>query len=140
MARDHMDKEKYFIVDAYNHQIWPQDEYAKQAISVDIATDDGITDQEYLDKIKAGLAEAFDRFKPDFIVYNAGTDCLDGDPLGHLTISGDTIVARDELVFKYAYQEAKVPIVMLLSGGFCNENAPVITQSIKNLITKFELM
>ena len=26
--RDHMDKEKYYIIDAYNHRIYPGDDYA----------------------------------------------------------------------------------------------------------------
>lgn len=30
---------------------------------------------------------ALNEFKPDIVVYNAGTDVLDGDPLGCLSIS-----------------------------------------------------
>ena len=30
---------------------------------------------------------ALNEFKPDIIIYNAGTDILDGDPLGCLSIS-----------------------------------------------------
>ena len=30
---------------------------------------------------------ALNEFKPDLIVYNAGTDILDGDPLGNLMIT-----------------------------------------------------
>ena len=33
------------------------------------------------------LEEALDSFRPDFVVYNAGTDILEGDPLGALAIS-----------------------------------------------------
>ncbi len=51
-------------------------------------------------------------FKPDLIIYNAGTDILVGDPLGKLDISGDGIKLRDEIVFKIA-KDSKIPIVML---------------------------
>lgn len=31
--------------------------------------------------------EALDEFQPDAVVYNAGTDILEGDPLGNLSIT-----------------------------------------------------
>lgn len=31
---------------------------------------------------------ALNEFTPDIVVYNAGTDILDGDPLGRLSITG----------------------------------------------------
>ena len=34
--RDHIDRRDVFIVDAYNHSIYPGDDEAKQAISKDI--------------------------------------------------------------------------------------------------------
>ncbi len=35
--RDHLDREDIFIVDAYNHYIYPGDRTAKKAISKDIS-------------------------------------------------------------------------------------------------------
>ena len=32
--------------------------------------------------VASGLARAFKECKPDIVMYNAGTDTLDGDPLG----------------------------------------------------------
>jgi histone deacetylase 11 len=34
--RDHMDDENTYIVDAYNHNIYPGDDYAQNAIKYDI--------------------------------------------------------------------------------------------------------
>jgi len=34
-----------------------------------------------------GIQEAGAKFKPELVVYNAGTDVLDGDPLGRLLVS-----------------------------------------------------
>ncbi len=51
-------------------------------------------------------------FKPDLIIYNAGTDILVNDPLGKLDISPDGIKLRDEIVFKTA-KSYKISIVML---------------------------
>ena len=50
--------------------------------------------------INASMKKCFDTFKPDFVIYNAGTDCMCGDPLGRLNISEQGIVNRDEVVFE----------------------------------------
>ena len=39
------------------------------------------------------LPKVLDEFKPDIIVYNAGTDVLLGDPLGALDITPDVRVS-----------------------------------------------
>jgi len=41
-------------------------------------------------------------------------------------------------VFKESL-DAHVPVVMVLSGGYQLTNAPVIADSIKNLVEKFKL-
>jgi histone deacetylase 11 len=77
----------------------------------------------------------FKDFNPDFIVYNAGTDILTGDPLTGLNITEAGIVKRDEYIFGLA-QQYEVPILMLLSGGYQTTNARVIANSIENLKAK----
>lgn len=47
----------------------------------------GTEDTEYLQKVHTHVEGALNELKPDVIVYNAGTDILDGDPLGGLAIS-----------------------------------------------------
>lgn len=61
-----------------------------------------------------------------------------GDPLGRLSITPEGMIKRDELMFKMAL-DRKVPIVMLLSGGYQTTNAPNIADSIENIVTKFKL-
>mmetsp|Transcript_47789 Transcript_47789/g.63131 ORF Transcript_47789/g.63131 Transcript_47789/m.63131 type:complete len:150 (+) Transcript_47789:370-819(+) len=124
--RDHMNKSKYYIIDAYNHGIYPGDDYAAQAISADLRIVHRMGDAEYLSIVEVALEKAFAEFKPDFVVYNAGTDCMVGDPLGDLNLSEQGIINRDELVFKHAYEINKVPVLMVLSGGYQMSNAPVI--------------
>jgi histone deacetylase 11 len=46
-----------------------------------------VDDREYLTLLRTHLEGALNEFTPDVIVYNAGTDILDGDPLGCLSIS-----------------------------------------------------
>ncbi len=44
-------------------------------------------DEKYLRLLKQNLPESLSHFSPDIILYNAGTDCLSGDPLGNLDVS-----------------------------------------------------
>ena len=69
----------------------------------------------------------------------AGTDVLEGDPLGHLSVSADGIVQRDELVFEAAVdgEGKRIPVVMLLSGGYQMCNAEVIARSLDNISEKY---
>lgn len=89
--------------------------------------------------IEESMQKCFDTFKPDFVIYNAGTDCMCGDPLGRLNISEQGIVQRDEVVFTQCLQR-NVPVVMILSGGYQMTNAPVIARSIHNLNNRFSLL
>ena len=47
------------------------------------------------------MEKSFSAFTPDVLIYNAGTDVLDGDPLGCLSITPEGIIERDEIVFRY---------------------------------------
>ena len=47
----------------------------------------------------------------------AGTDVLEGDPLGRLAVSEEGVVRRDEMVWRFAAERVGAPIVMTLSGG-----------------------
>ena len=75
------------------------------------------------------------RFQPQLIIYNAGTDILDGDPLGNLKISPEGVVIRDEKVFRFA-KDQNIPLVMMTSGGYMKSSARVIADSITNLSQK----
>jgi len=112
-----MDKEKYYVFDVYNHEIFPGDRPAEAGISMNVDASRCPDDYEYLQMLDEKLPEVFDEFNPDFVIYNAGTDCMSGDPLGVLNVSPDGIIARDERVFKECLTR-NVPVVMLLSGGY----------------------
>lgn len=43
----------------------------------------------FIVSICRNLGEALNEFTPDVIVYNAGTDVLEGDPLGNLDVTAD---------------------------------------------------
>ncbi|XP_031731230.1 histone deacetylase 11 isoform X2 [Anarrhichthys ocellatus] len=85
--RDFLDDGRVYIMDVYNRYIYPGDGYAKKAIKRKVELDWGTEDTEYLQKVELHTDGALNEVRPDIIVYNAGTDILDGDPLGGLSIS-----------------------------------------------------
>ncbi len=127
-----------FILDMYNGDLWPGDEVAKEGINMGAAFKCGISDDKYLKTLQTCLERSFRRFKPDIIMYNAGTDVLLGDPLGRCKVSSDGVVRRDQMVWEAALLH-DVPICMALSGGYAKDSAALIGRSITNLIEKFEL-
>ncbi|CAL1295259.1 unnamed protein product [Larinioides sclopetarius] len=133
--RDFMGEEKVYILDVYNRGIYPHDEYAKGAIRKKVELRHLTEDAEYLDKVLRNLTEAIEEFSPQFIVYNAGTDILKGDPLGCLSITSQGIIERDEIVFRAA-RGNNIPVVFLTSGGYQKSTAKIIAESIVNLNNK----
>jgi len=130
--RDLGDDPDVFILDMYNHDIYPGDREAGRGIDLDVPAPSGISTEEYLRRLEEGLDEGFERAAPQLVIYNAGTDILAGDPLGGMEVSEGGVIQRDQMVFARALA-LKVPVVMLLSGGYQKSNAAIIARSIKNL-------
>ncbi|XP_077291981.1 histone deacetylase 11 [Arctopsyche grandis] len=129
---DFLGDENVYILDMYNADIYPRAHKVKRAIRCKIELHCGTDDDLYIAKLQCGLSRAFSEFHPDVLIYNAGTDILAGDPLGLLRISDIGIMRRDELVFRIC-KEKKIPIVMLMSGGYLKRTARIIANSILNL-------
>ncbi|GAU34470.1 hypothetical protein TSUD_06810 [Trifolium subterraneum] len=132
---DFADDNRVYILDMYNPGIYPLDYEARNYINQKVEVKSGTRTEEYLLKLDEALEVAGRRFDPELLVYNAGTDILEGDPLGRLKISPDGIALRDEKVFRFA-REKNIPIVMLTSGGYMKSSARVIADSIANLEKK----
>lgn len=133
--RDFMNDGRVYIMDVFNRDLYPHDGYAKRNIKKRVELSHGVADAEYLNLVEKNLNDALEEFTPDIIVYNAGTDVLAGDPLGHLNISPEGIIMRDEIVFKTA-RSKKIPVVMVTSGGYQKSTAQIIANSILNLKEK----
>uniref|UniRef100_A0A914QBG3 Histone deacetylase 11 n=1 Tax=Panagrolaimus davidi TaxID=227884 RepID=A0A914QBG3_9BILA len=133
--RDFKGDERVYIFDMFNYSIYPRDQEAKEAISKAVRLKRFTEDGEYLRELKINLKEALTEFTPDIIIYNAGTDCYEADPLGCLSISARGIKIRDEFVFRQA-RKNQIPIVMVTSGGYTRESAGIIADSLLNLKEK----
>lgn len=132
---DFSDDRRVYILDMYNPYIYPLDYEARRYIDQRVEVPSGTTTEEYLVKLDRALQVAGSAFDPELVIYNAGTDVLDGDPLGQLRISPDGVTIRDEKVFRFA-RDKNIPLVMLTSGGYMKSSARVIADSIINLSEK----
>jgi hypothetical protein len=83
--------------------------------SLDIALGPGVGDDTYLRAVKDMLGEAFDRARPELVIYVAGVDVAVGDALGGWRISPAAIAERDRLVLERARGR---PTAMVLAGGY----------------------
>lgn len=130
--RDFKNVETVYILDMYNALIYPRDQEAKLSIRCGVELRHMTEDRYYLRQLNRCLMQALAEFKPDVVIYNAGTDVLRGDPLGSLALSEDGVIERDRLVFS-TFRALNIPVVMLLSGGYMKSSKRVIADSIVNL-------
>ena len=153
---------KITLVDFFNPEVFPGDreaeaqtDYAVHGVVGSRAHNDaqcGASDDLYLDTLERVLPNAIREAQPDLVIYNAGTDILEGDPLGGgVAISTEAIATRDAIVlaacgagthgvaeggrFRGIWERAglrRVPVVWLLSGGYQPETANVIADSMRH--------
>ena len=69
------------------------------------------------------LPAVIERFDPELVVYLAGCDPADDDPLGDWRMTADGLLARDLFVYRQARGRGPRhrPMVVLLSGGYGDE-------------------
>ncbi|MGM0440869.1 MAG: histone deacetylase family protein [Elusimicrobiota bacterium] len=125
-----------FIFDIYNREIFPRDEKAKKYIDFNFPVKSTVTEKEYLTILKKEIPEALKSTDPDLIIYNAGTDIFENDKIGNLDISFEGVIKRDQIVFNNALEQ-KIPITMVLSGGYSRESYRLIGKSIENIYNKW---
>jgi histone deacetylase 11 len=122
-----------YVLDAYNPGIFPGRRDLKQWIGSMIPYLPGDRGEGFLRTLRWELPLVIEQFRPDMVLYNSGTDSMEGDPLGGLQQSPEAIVERDRFVFEEC-KKWGVPICMTLSGGYQPRSAEVIATSIRGLL------
>ena len=129
-----------FIFDVYNELIYPRDAHARRRIDCDLPISPGYDDAQYLALVRKELPaflEGVSRSrKPALAVYNAGTDVVDGDPLGYLRVSADGVLARDQLVLT-ELRSRGIPTLMLPSGGYTRQSYALVARTVAWAIRTF---
>jgi len=125
-----MDKKNVTILDIYNNDIYPQNNYTKERVDINVPLPAGANGEEYL----AALKSALDKLEPGYTLAYviAGTDVLASDSLGRLGLSIPECVERDRLVYE-KLTALSIPTVFLGGGGYSRDSAQAMIESIKCL-------
>ncbi|MFT5253062.1 MAG: acetoin utilization deacetylase AcuC-like enzyme [Flavobacteriales bacterium] len=99
--------------------------FKKETSDLDIAFDDGTTDDEFLSTIATIIPQLIETQKPDFIFYLAGVDILASDKLGKLSCTIDGCKKRDELVFELC-SKYQIPLQVSMGGGYSPDIKTII--------------
>jgi acetoin utilization deacetylase AcuC-like enzyme len=99
--------------------------FKKETSDLDIAFDDGTTDDEFLKTIATVIPQLIEEQKPDYIFYLAGVDILASDKLGKLSCTIEGCKKRDELVFEHC-SKYQIPVQVSMGGGYSPEIKTII--------------
>ena len=87
--------------------------------STSIALGPGVGDARFLGTLREALPPVFEAVKPKLVVYLAGTDPAEDDPIGNWRLSAAGIFERDRFVTSLARPEGHpCPTVVVLAGGY----------------------
>jgi histone deacetylase 11 len=128
------------IFDMYNRDIYPRgDIAARDRINCDVPLEFNCTGSRYLRLLREKLPDFLDEEGEACLgIYNAGTDPYAHDKLGGLCLSAADILDRDLFVIDQL-RARKVPVVMLLSGGYSRESFRLVAATVGKLVQRCEL-
>ena len=88
----------------------------KQISDLDVPLKKGMQDKTYL-KILGSSLERLEDNDSDIIFFQAGVDGLLHDTLGHLNLSHQGMMKRNEMVFNFCKKQG-CPVVIFMGGGY----------------------
>lgn len=91
--------------------------FAKEESDLDVGLPDGTGDAAFLSALDEGLWQAFDRARPELVIYLAGADPYRDDRLGRLAVSKQGLADRDRLVLDHC-RFFGTPLVITMAGGY----------------------
>lgn len=108
-----------------------EDSFAKS--NRDVLIPHTISNQDYLNKLKKELKKLKKQLKPDLIFYLSGSDPYEGDELCDMSLTEETMLQRDLIVWTFA-QESHTPMAVLPAGGYGSESWKIYFNFIKWVI------
>jgi acetoin utilization deacetylase AcuC-like enzyme len=122
----------------YTFSIHQRDLYPlKEDSSWDIHLKNGVADNEYLGHLEKAVPAIMDKFKPDFVLYQAGADPYAGDQLGELKLTIEGLKRRDDLVFGECKKHG-VPVAAVLGGGYAMNTNDTVTIHVNTCLSAVE--
>jgi histone deacetylase 11 len=122
------------LLDLFEEDIYP---YRKAQEEMPVPLPARTTGITYLEILAECLPKALERFQPDFVVYNAGSDVLATDPLTWLQLTPEEMAERDLYVVTQV-RERGIPLAMVLSGGYGPLSWEAHARSIEGILARFD--
>jgi acetoin utilization deacetylase AcuC-like enzyme len=89
----------------------------KQKSDLDVGLPLGMTDRDYLDTVFETLEALLDTVRPQLVLYDAGVDIFEHDPLGRLCITEQGIADRDRGVIERCRRRG-IAVATVIGGGY----------------------
>lgn len=118
-----------YTVSVHEEAVFP---IPKARSRLDVGLPSWLGDDQYLAAVKSALAHARRHFDPEMIVYVAGSDPYEGDPLGTLQVTRQGMLARDGMVARFA-RDLGCPLVVLPAGGYSSESPPIAAAGFQDI-------
>ena len=122
------------ILDLFGEDLYPA---LKEPEDFPVPVPAGLAGPDYLDLIREALPDALGASRPDLVIYNAGSDVFEGDPLGRFRLTRAEIAERDLLIVDMV-RERGIPVAMVLSGGYSAESWLIHADAIEGIATRFD--
>ncbi|TKC09347.1 histone deacetylase family protein [Pedobacter frigoris] len=107
------DEPRVFTFSMHGDRNFP---FRKERSDLDIALEDGLNDEQFLDKLDGALSELL-KHEPDFVFYLSGVDVLESDKLGKLALTKSGCKERDNMVLQFCKQH-NLPVQVSMGGGY----------------------
>jgi histone deacetylase 11 len=124
----------FFILDFFEEDIFP---WPKQEVDFAVPLPARTNGAEYMELLHRFLPEVMDRFSPEFVFYNAGSDVLWSDPFTSLFLTEDEIAERDLTVVTQV-RERDIPLAMVLSGGYGAGSWHAHAVAVEGILARFD--
>ncbi len=122
------------IYDLYQRDIFPP---KKASEDYPLPVRSGLSGGEYMEIVQETLPPVLDAVRPDLLIYNAGSDPFQDDPLAGFRLTMNELADRDLSVVTMA-RERNIPSAVVLSGGYSAVSWRIHTESIENILTRFD--
>jgi len=109
----------------------------KEDSNWDIHLRNGVGDDEYLALLEKAVPAIIQKFKPDFVLYQAGADPYREDQLGNLKLTIEGLKRRDGLVFDECKKHG-IPVAALLGGGYAMNTNDTVTIHVNTCLAAVE--
>lgn len=92
----------------------------KMPSDLDVALQDGTSDQEYLRALDSALQQVGNAGPFDLAIYLAGADPFVHDRLGRLALTKKGLRDRDQMVIRWC-QSQPIPVAIAMAGGYAED-------------------